>query len=340
MSRTIVIRADGGPEIGYGHLVRTGALATELLDCGHEVTYATTTPEQVRDVCPTGVDTVTVPSREDPMPVREFTRDHADITVVDSYLADETYQKQLREVCPLVVIADDTRHRIAVDVLVNGNLYASDLEYEVIGSEPKWCLGPKYLLLRRAITEYTSLDPPWREAPTRAIVTMGGSDIAELTPTVVRAFDGFDLRVDAVVGPGFSVEQEDTIIKVADNVSANVCVVRDPDNFPERMFQADFAVTTASTTTYELLALGTPIINLPVVDNQQLIADALREHDAATVLEETAGVDAFSDAIGDYVSDRSLRRKRREIGRDLIDGRGVDRVVRKVLSAGNSNRNA
>jgi spore coat polysaccharide biosynthesis predicted glycosyltransferase SpsG len=119
-------------------------------------------------------------------------------------------------------------------------------------------------------------------------------------------------------------------------VSADVRVVLDPDDLPERMFQADFAVTTASTTTYELLALGTPIISLPVVDNQKLIAEALQEHAAATVLKDTAGVNAFSDAIGGYVSDRSLRRKRRETGRDLVDGRGVDRVLWKVLSAGDS----
>lgn len=336
----VVVRADGGPEIGYGHLVRTGALASEFFARGHEVTYATTTPEHVREVCPGSVDTVTIPSREDFESVRELIRNYADVTVVDSYLADGTYQEQLREVSPLLVIADDTRHRIAADVLVNGNLYAPDLEHDVIGSEPEWCLGSEYLLLRQAITEYASKDPPWRDPPTRAIITMGGSDIVELTPTVIRAFNGFDLRVDAVVGPGFSVEQEDTIRKVADNVSADVRVVRDPDDLPERMFQADFAVTTASTTTYELLALGTPIINLSVVDNQKLIADTLREHDAATVLEDTAGADAFSDAIADYVSDRSLRWKRRETGRDLVDGRGVDRVLRKVLSAGDSNRNA
>jgi hypothetical protein len=71
-----------------------------------------------------------------------------------------------------------------------------------------------------------------------------------------------------------------------------------------------------------------------------LIADALQEHDAATVLEDTAGVNAFSDAIGDYMSDRSLRWKRRETGRKFVDGHGVDRVFRKVLSAGDSNRNA
>jgi spore coat polysaccharide biosynthesis predicted glycosyltransferase SpsG len=336
----VVVRADGGPDIGYGHLVRTGALATEILGRGHKVTYVTTTPEHVREACPTSVDTINIPSRVDPKPVQEFICGRADITIVDSYLADGAYQKQLREVSPLVAVADDTRHRIAADVLVNGNLYASDLEYDTIGAEPKWCFGPEYLLLRQAITEYASVDPPWRETPSRAIVTMGGSDIVELTPTVIRAFDGFDLRVDAVAGPGFSAEQEAEIREVADNVSADVRVVRDPDDLPGRMFQADFAVTTASTTTYELLALGTPIINLPVVDNQKLIANTLQEHDAATVLEDTAGVDAFSDAIGNYMSDRSLRRKRRETGRDLVDGRGVDRVLQKVLCAGDSNRNA
>ncbi|WP_336024887.1 UDP-2,4-diacetamido-2,4,6-trideoxy-beta-L-altropyranose hydrolase [Halobellus salinisoli] len=335
----IVVRADGGPEIGYGHLVRTGALASYLLDHGHQVTYATTAPELVQEVCPIGIDTVKISSRDDPESVREFVHNHADVTVVDSYLADQTYQKRLREVSPLVVIADDSRHQITADVLVNGNLYASELEYDVIGSEPRWCLGPDFLLLRQEITEYALREPPWREMPTRAIVTMGGSDIAGLTPTVIRAFDGLDIRVDAIVGPGVSTEQEEKIREAAENVSADASVVRDPNDLPERMFRADFAVTTASTTTYELLALGTPVINLPVVENQRLIADALREHDAATVLENTADMTAFSDAMGEYVSDPSLRRKRREIGRDLVDGHGVNRVYREVLSAGVSNRN-
>ncbi|MFA9518181.1 PseG/SpsG family protein [Halopenitus sp. H-Gu1] len=333
----VVIRADGGPEIGYGHLVRTGALASKLLDRGHLVTYATTTPEHVQEVCPDDVEMETILSRDDPEPVREFVRGHADVTLLDSYLADGKYQERLREVVPLVVVADDTRHRIAADVLVNGNLYAPELKYDVIGAEPEWCLGPEYLLLRPSITKYATRDPPWRETPMRAIVTMGGSDIAGLTPTVIRAFDGFDLRVDAIVGPGFSEKQEASIKRAANEVSVDVRVVRDPENLPKRMFQADFAVTTASTTTYELLALGTPIVNLPVIDNQALIASALREHNAATVLDKTADETEFGEAIEEYVTDSSLRRTRHEIGRNLIDGRGTNRVYREVLSAGDAN---
>jgi len=328
----VVIRADGGPKIGYGHLVRTGALASELLQHDHGVTYATTTPEHVREVCPDGVEIELLQTRGDPAPTREFVRDHADVTITDSYNVDKTYQQRLREVSPLVVIADDTRHQIAADILVNGNLYAPDLEHDVIGAEPDWRLGPEYLLLRSSITELASKNPPWRDVPARAIVTMGGSDVAELTPTVIRAFAGFDLRVDAIVGPGFSSKQEAMIEDTAELVTTDVRVVRDPADLPERMFQADFAVTTASTTTYELLALGTPVVCLSVVNNQRAIADVLRERRIATVLNQNADEIAFSEAIDEYVQNPETRQKRRKSGRQLVDGRGASRICREVIS--------
>ena len=52
----LAIRSDGGPDIGYGHLVRTGALAERALEAGDRVTYATRTPGPAREVCPDGVE--------------------------------------------------------------------------------------------------------------------------------------------------------------------------------------------------------------------------------------------------------------------------------------------
>jgi len=147
---------------------------------------------------------------------------------------------------------------------------------------------------------------------------------------VIRAFDGFDLRVDAIVGPGFSAELEEEVRDAAKDVSANVRIARNPDNLPDRMFEADFAVSTSSTTTYELLALGTPIVSVPVVDNQDPIATALRDRDAATVIEHGAGKDAFQRAIVEYLTDAALRRERRKQGRNLVDGMGTKRVVTAI----------
>lgn len=41
----VTIRADGGPDIGYDHLVRSNAFAKEFLKRGHGVAVATTTPQ-------------------------------------------------------------------------------------------------------------------------------------------------------------------------------------------------------------------------------------------------------------------------------------------------------
>jgi UDP-2,4-diacetamido-2,4,6-trideoxy-beta-L-altropyranose hydrolase len=324
----LTIRADGGPEIGYGHLVRTGALAEELLHRGHRVTYATTTPNHADVVCPADIETLWLPSRTDVSALLDRLKENkTDTVLTDSYLAESNYQRALQNSFPLAIVSDDTRHQICADVLVNANLYAANLEYEVLDVEPVWCLGPDYLLLREEIRCLAARDPPWHDSPKRGLVTMGGSDLSDLTPVVLRAFDGFDLRVDAIVGPGFSKEQEQEVRSVAADVSTDVRVTRDPEDLPERMFQADFAVSTASSTVYELLALGTPIVCQPIADNQDLIATALEECNAATVLDRNDGEEAFSRAIEEYMNDSEFRRDRRDRGRKLVDNQGTTRVA-------------
>jgi len=160
---------------------------------------------------------------------------------------------------------------------------------------------------------------------------MGGSDIGELTPTVIRAFDGFDLRVDAIVGPGCSVEQEEAMREAADAGTVDIYVDRDPDDLVDRMAQADFAVSTASSTTYELFALGTPIISIPVADNQEPIAAALRTRDAATVLNRGGGSEAFRSAIREYIQQIELRQKRQIGGRRTVDSKGAERIAEDII---------
>jgi len=334
----ITIRVDGGSKIGYGHLIRSNALADEILARGNDVRVATTTPQSARSVFSDAVNVVELSSRDDSGTFVDWPNgNEPDAVFTDCYPVDTEYQRAVRDQVPLAVLQDDARHAICADLFVNGNLYATDLEYEFVGQEPKMCLGTDYVLLRNEIRERATDEPPWREQPEHALVMMGGSDIANLTPTAVRAFDGIDIHVDAIVGPGFSQAQEQSIHAAAEEISADVAVARDPEDLVERMFQADFAVSTASSTTYELFALGTPIISVPVVDNQEPIAQSLREHYAATVLGRGAEKMAFQHAIKEYISNDVLRRERRDIGRRLVDGRGTERVVAEICDVIESN---
>lgn len=327
----LTIRADGGPEIGFGHLVRSSAIAEVALENDDHVTVATATPDPARDVFPDGTDIRALPNRHDPDQFCSWIDNSSvDTVFVDAYPVDTDYQRAIRKHTPLVVHQDDARHTICADALVNGNLYATDLEYEFVGDNPQQYLGPDYALLRKEVREAAQCDPPWRNEPERALITMGGSDIASLTPSVVRAFDGFDLKLDAIVGPGFSASQEREITRAGGEISADVQVLRDPGELVERMFQADFAVSTASSTTYELLALGTPMISLPVAENQEPIAEVLRDRSIATVVNRDPHITELNTVIVEYVESSSPRQERQQKGRELVDGQGSNRVYRSL----------
>jgi len=325
----LAIRADGGPNIGFGHLSRSGALAEEFLARGHTVTVATTTPQPALEVFPDGIRTVELQSRSDPEPFVDWLETAtADVVLTDAYPVDTEYQRAIRERVPLAVLQDDARHAICSDLFVNGNLYAPDLDYEFAGQKPEMCLGTEYVLLRSEIRDLSDNDPPWQEKPERAIVTMGGSDIGGTTPRVVRAFHGTELQVDVIVGPGF--ENRNAIEQAVVETNGKFDVIEDPDDLPERMFRADIAVSATGSTIYELLALGTPTIGLPQADNQEPIANAFRERNAIVTL-DGEGRDCLQSEIMALANDPEQRRTLRETGTSLIDGQGVERVYHEIM---------
>jgi spore coat polysaccharide biosynthesis predicted glycosyltransferase SpsG len=177
--------------------------------------------------------------------------------------------------------------------------------------------------MREEFRELAEETPPWRDPPERALVTFGGSDVNNSTPDAVRAFDGFDLEIDVIIGPGF--ENENEIEEAATTTDAEFNLLRDPNDLPQRMFDADFAVSATGSTVYELLAMGTPTVGIPQSDNQTPVADSLGD----TILRLEGG--SIRGCISRLVQDATLRRKMRKKGRELVDARGTQRV-RSALS--------
>lgn len=322
----IAIYADGGPQIGYGHLVRTSALAKEYHSRGDEVRYVTATANAAKDIASEETRIVSIKGPEDFVSYIDST--DIDILVTDSYDIDHKIQRQLQSKVPRFgAIMDRNPHPICCDGLINGNLYAPSLEYEWTGTEPKWYLGTEYLILRKEIRKYIGKEPPLREKPKRAIITMGGGDQENITPTAVEAIKGFNLAVDVIVGPGFSKSQEQEVRSASENATAEIEVIRDPEDLPRRMFESDFAISTASTTTYELLALQTPIISVQVAENQELVIDALEERKLALTIEKPHNRKEYKRAIEQYLNNPDLWKNNRKRGKKLIDGEGVERIT-------------
>jgi UDP-2,4-diacetamido-2,4,6-trideoxy-beta-L-altropyranose hydrolase len=326
----LAIRADGGPDIGYGHLIRTSALASEAVSRGHRVTYATTTPAAVADSCPDSTSMTTLPARGDPDPFVDWLRrDDPDAVYADAYPVDTAYQRAVRERVPLVVAGDDDRHTLCADAFVNGNIYAAEIEYDYVGSEPAWYLGTEYLLLRDVVTRLTDRPPSRSETAQEILVTMGGSDVLGRTPAVIRALEGLDATVTVVIGPGFS--NGDEIRRASASADIDCTAVEAPPDLPKRMYDADLAITACGSTSYELLALGTPFVAIVQAPNQRAIANALDERGLACVLPMDATGEDLRDATATLLGDPERRHRYREHGRQAIPGTGPKNVCDAVI---------
>lgn len=327
----VTVRADGGPNRGFGHLIRTGAIAAGFLSREDEVTYHTRSPDAVRKVCPPAVEVVTL-SEETPdrAYASRLDADPPDLALTDSYEADTAIQRAVTGRVPVhAVVVDDARHDLHATHAINGNVYAHAVEYGWTGSEPTWLLGPEYLPIRREIRARRDA-PTFCDPPERLLVTMGGSDIGDATPTVVRALDGLDLEVTVVVGPGFT--NRDRIAAAAAAVDAAVDVRVDPPDLPAMMADADLAVSAAGSTVYELLALGTPSVVIPQAPNQRPIAEALAERGVVDRLPPDRP-DAIRDRVRGLATDADRRRRYHEQGRRLVDCRGAERIRDALVEA-------
>lgn len=323
----VAIRADGGPKHGYGHLVRTGALAEELLRRGYRVVYLTTTRQAVDEVCPDRVHVRKVSKENERTKVQSILKKgNIDTILTDSYGVDQEYQRDLSNTGTTVaVVQGDARYDLHCDILINGHIFAEDIEYKWSGEEPEWCLGPRYVLLREEFSKVTDDNSTFRREPQRAIILMGGSDVNNRTPEVMQAFEGQDITVDVIIGPGYDNPEE--IRETAEEIDCHWDLHRDPDNMAELMDNADFAVSALGTTTYELIATNTPVIGLLEANNQLPVAQALSDQEMGLVVWDR---DELHNIVETMISTPELRKDLYLKYTDLIDGRGTARIATRL----------
>jgi len=325
----VAIRADGAHDIGLGHLYRSAIVAEALVGCGHDVTTVTRTPEHAAQVTPDGVAVAEIPSTSDEAiaVANWIVENNIDAVVTDSYDINTSYQRTLGSTdAKLTVMLDDARFPIAADILVNGNLYAPELEYEWEGEEPTWCLGTDYLLLREPFRTYAEKVQPFPDTVEDIVVTMGGVDLENRTPTAMQALDRFDVPVTVIVGPGFTTEDE--IRATAAELDGEITIREDPEDLPQVFLNADLAVCTLGTTTYELLATQTPIVGIP--DNDTPIPEALDARAAAIVLSTYPDIEDIASGVRAVFESSDLRRMLWRSGGELVSGAGPANVTRAV----------
>ena len=327
---SVAIRANGGETIGLGHIRRCLTLAEALSQQGATVNFITNDNQAALDTVRTiGFAAIPVDPEKDFEQTRDAIRHlQANVVVVDSYDIDTDYLTRIRDPRNILVAIDDNAdRRLPVDVVINGNAYAPLLMYEVL-PETVLLLGARYAILRedfRAASERRIQDPA-----ARILITIGGSDPANLTPKLVEMVlaGRADLRLDVVLGPFF--DQGDPITEATADKREQIRVHYNPSDMRSLMSQADIAITGGGQTTYELAATGTPALAILTAQNQQQNLEALDRLGTLIFAGSRDDVDLIekvSSGFAMLVDDTESRAEMSQRGRELVDGLGAERLA-------------
>ena len=344
-----IIRADGGSHLGMGHVMRCLALAEGLREHGTQPLFVTRNHDAqvAARIRAGGYAVEQMPPEYDFESELQFVEERfADgefrMLVVDLCNSDTgtqiaayaAYLREWRSRGVFVLAIDDFNWAPYADVVVNPN-YGAEAAVDPASDGTKLLLGPDYFLLRDEFVS-SAADRELREPGERVLVTMGGSDLAGLTPRVMRALLEVQRPLDVRVVVGIEDRERTGLTDLSDRFGGR-CELYDAScNMAELMRWADVAVTGGGLTKYETAATGTPAVVLAQVEHQHELMLRFVKAGTCTYLGRGGEVseEAARDAVEGLLGDLDRRRAMSDAGVVLVDGKGLDRVLAAVAQTG------
>ena len=255
----ILFRADAGAEIGYGHFIRTLALADMLKDDFECVFFTQAPSEYQRKECEKVCRLVELPEDETRFQLFLDSLQGDEIVVLDNYFYTTEYQKAIKNKgCKLVCIDDMHDKHYVADVVVNHGLVEPD-EFDC-ENFTRLCLGASWALLRRPfLIPIKSI-----ERKPQLVICFGGADPQHLTDKVVSMLFSLKLeqRIVVILGDtAFLSGENRKKVTILHNLSAQQMA----DLFEE----SAFGILPASTVSMEATSRGLPLLIGYYVDNQE-----------------------------------------------------------------------
>ena len=339
----LLIRTDASQVIGVGHLMRCLALAEGWRARGGLVTFLAACQLETLNarLIKSGFELEHLKAEPGSLADLDLTRKTAarigaDWIVLDGYHFSADYQRLVRDGDIRVFVIDDYSHadHYTADIILNQNLHATEAIYNAREPHTKLLLGTRYTLLRSEFQEWIGWSREVRTPARKILVTLGGSDTRRETRLVLDALKQVDLpnlEADVVVGSGQS-PQPGEISQILDGFDGSIRFHENVNNMPELMANADIAVAAGGTTTWERALLGLPTLVGVLAANQVELAEDSERTGIGKNLGSFHALTASSLAteIRRLMLDTSARQQMASQGPEIVDGRGVDRVLLKM----------
>lgn len=356
----IVIRTDASLAIGCGHVYRCLTLADQLTRLGCEVEFiagevAGNLNELIKQkgyvlhalpVIATQQQVAHILGRtwqQDALLTEQIlTQASADWLVVDHYCLESHWHNAVAAKAgnsyQLMVIDDLSDRTYDCDRLLDQTFERQVSDYIVDANLPaERLLGTDFCLLRDEFSEYAEQAKMNRlqyQGFKTILLSLGGTDIDNITATVLRLLDASTLadstQVNVIIGP--NNPHADSLKKVVFEARLQCCLFVAVNDMARYMTQADVAIGAAGSSAWERCALSLPALNITLADNQRTIAKRLDAQGVAISLGEPASLTAESIAVALAKCDANYLQMSNAASQ-LVDGLGASRVALSLFSA-------
>ncbi len=317
------IFTEGGSKVGLGHITRCCSLYDEIESRGYEVNIHINGD----------ISSIKFLENYNTVNCNWFNKEYLksqisieDYCIVDSYLADEKlYSVIVNNSKNALYIDDMNRIEYPKGIVVNPSLSTDSIRYNE-SKDKEYLLGPDYIILRAPFIN--SKKDNIRVKPQRVLVIMGGSDMKNITPTIIQEICNSNMNIffDIVVGSTFT-----NIHAIEDVANKNTTLQYNlgAEDIKNLMIHADFAITAGGQTIYELLATKTPFIPIKIADNQINNLTGLKKHNPSirhVDINESNWTNSLFEEFT-RTCDYKYRLRFNEAFDNLVDGLGSKRIV-------------
>lgn len=346
----IAIRADASLTIGFGHIMRCAVLAAALRQAGGEILFICREHpghycdwleaqgyQMARLPAPVNASSLDVaPEQDSTETAAVLAKDGMlDWLIVDHYNLDARWESTLRPYCRRLLVIDDLADRDHdCDLLLDQNLQTTSGRYLAhLPPQALALLGPRYALLRPEFAQARQGRDRHPGNNCRLLVFFGAADPQGMTLRALAAIarlPAAGLAVDVVIGRSNPHGAE---------IAA--CVAALPDarlhvqtpRMAALMAGADLLLGAAGSAVWESCCLQLPALLVVMADNQAANAAALAELGGAINLGTCAEAseNVIHHTLAWLLASPGKRQHMAERIATLVDGKGCERVVRRLL---------
>ena len=328
----ILIRCDGSPQLGLGHVVRCLALACELRD-----SYGMHSGFAMMDK---GVAEALVEQEKFPVFIKpdnieeaswidSLVKQHAPkglILDIRTQLATSALQCWRTSGITVAVIDDPSDRRQAADLAFYPPVpQVTKADWSQFTGQAY--IGWDYLLLRREFS--IKRESPLNPTPS-ILVTMGGSDPGGLTLLALKALCQIKPPFYARVVLGRAFLHDQALEQLRPTLPDHFEFLRDVADMPSLMAGTDLAIASFGSTAYELAAIGVPALHLCLTEDHAISASAFDSIGIAVNLGVYSEISMrdLTMKIQTLLHDPKKRLAMATKSRETVDGQGTQRIAR------------